>query len=101
MFVNYNQNARDDTTASAYSVRGLAEATVSTPITWDEVGDVTPADCTIATVPARFVMLGDLHTGIDDAVYSLATLVQWAERDARDSSGHPGGLDRAGLDGRF
>jgi DNA primase len=86
VFVDYNQNARDHTIASAYSVRGLPEATVSTPITWDEVEDVLPADCTIATVPARFAALGDLHAGIDDGAYSLETLLQWAERDERDGS---------------
>ena len=81
LFVDYNQNARDHTIASAYSVRGVPEATVSTPITWDEVDDVEPKDCTIATVPARFAELGDLHAGIDDAVYSLDTLLEWADRD--------------------
>jgi DNA primase len=84
LFVDYNQNARDHTIASAYSVRGVPEATVSTPITWDEVDDVEPKDCTIATVPARFARLGDLHAGIDDAVYSLDTLLDWADRDGLD-----------------
>jgi DNA ligase D len=81
LFVDYNQNTRDHTIASAYSVRGVPEATVSTPITWDEVDDVEPRECTIATVPARFARLGDLHAGIDDAVYSLDTLLEWADRD--------------------
>jgi len=84
LFVDYNQNARDHTIASAYSVRGVPEATVSTPITWAEVDDVEPKDCTIATVPARFARLGDLHAGIDDAVYSLDTLLEWADRDGLD-----------------
>ena len=84
VFVDYNQNARDHTIASAYSVRGFADATVSTPITWPEVQDVMPADCTIVTVPARFAALGDLHAGIDDAAFSLETLLTWAERDERD-----------------
>ena len=84
VFVDYNQNARDHTIASAYSVRGFADATVSTPITWLEVQDVMPADCTIVTVPARFAALGDLHAGIDDAAFSLETLLTWAERDERD-----------------
>jgi DNA ligase D len=91
VFVDYNQNARDHTIASAYSVRGLPEATVSTPIAWEEVNDVMPADWTIATVPARFAALGDLHAGIDDAVYSLETLLEWAERDQRDGTSDPGG----------
>jgi len=84
VFVDYNQNARDHTIASAYSVRGVPEATVSTPITWEEVRDVMPQDFTIATVPRRFAALGDLHEGIDDAVFSLDTLLSWAERDERD-----------------
>ena len=84
VFVDYNQNARDHTIASAYSVRGFADATVSTPITWLEVQDVMPADCTIVTVPARFAALGDLHAGIDEAAFSLETLLNWAERDERD-----------------
>ena len=58
VFVDYNQNARDHTIASAYSLRGVPEATVSTPITWDEVDDVSPADLNIATVPARFAAFG-------------------------------------------
>ena len=81
VFVDFNQNARDHTIAGAYSVRGVPEATVSTPIAWDEVDDVEPGDCTIATVPARFAKLGDLHAGIDDTAYSLETLLEWADRD--------------------
>jgi DNA ligase D len=84
VFVDYNQNTRDHTIASAYSVRGTPQATVSTPISWAEVEDVMPRDCTIATVPARFAGLGDLHAGIDDAVFSLDTLLEWAERDEGD-----------------
>jgi DNA ligase D len=84
LFVDYNQNARDHTIASAYSVRGVPEAIVSTPITWDEIDDVEPRECTIATVPGRFAKLGDLHDGIDDAVYSLDTLLEWADRDGLD-----------------
>jgi DNA ligase D len=86
LFVDYNQNARDHTIASAYSVRGVPEATVSTPITWDEIDDVEPRDFTIATVPRRFAKLGDLHEGIDDAVYSLDTLLEWADRDGLDKA---------------
>jgi DNA primase len=81
LFVDYNQNARDHTIAAAYSVRGNPEATVSTPIRWDEVDSVEPRDCTIATVPARFTELGDLHAGIDDHVFDIAPLLEWAERD--------------------
>src|SRR5256885_3952996 len=81
VFVDYNQNARDHTIASAYSVRGVPEGTVSTPIRWEEIDDVEPQDFTIATVPARFAQLGDLHAGIDEAVFSLEPLLEWAERD--------------------
>jgi DNA ligase D len=81
VFVDYNQNARDHTIASAYSVRGVPEGTVSTPIRWDELDDVVPSELTIATVPARFAQLGDLHAGIDDAPFSLEPLLEWADRD--------------------
>jgi len=89
LFVDYNQNTRDHTIASAYSVRGVPEATVSTPIAWDEVDTVDPKAFTIATVPARFAELGDLHAGIDDHAYSIQTLLDWADRDglaAEDAS---------------
>jgi DNA ligase D len=82
LFVDYNQNARDHTIASAYSVRGNVEGTVSTPITWSEVGDVSPGDFTIATVPARYAELGDLHAGIDDTPFAIDPLLEWAARDA-------------------
>jgi DNA ligase D len=81
LFVDYNQNARDHTIASAYSVRGVKQATVSTPITWAEIDDVIPVECTIASVPSRYARLGDVHAGIDDAVFSLDALLEWAERD--------------------
>src|SRR6201985_2962209 len=71
VFVDYNQNARDHTIASAYSVRGVPEATVSAPIAWDEIDDARPQDFTIATMPERFAKLGDLHAGIDDAIFPL------------------------------
>jgi len=89
VFVDYNQNARDHTIASAYSVRGTPDATVSTPLRWDEIDDVDPRDCTLHTVPARFAELGDLHAGIDDAVFDLAPLLAWAERDERDGAPAP------------
>jgi DNA ligase D len=88
VFVDYNQNARDHTIASAYSVRGVKEGTVSTPITWDEIDDVEPHELTIATVPERYARLGDLHAGIDDAVFALEPLLEWAERDPPEASGH-------------
>ena len=80
VFVDYNQNARDHTIAAAYSVRGNPRATVSTPITWDEIAEVEPQDCTIATVPARFAELGDLQASIDDVAHDLAPLLEWADR---------------------
>jgi DNA ligase D len=83
VFVDYNQNSRDHTIASAYSVRGVPEATVSTPVRWDEIDDLDPRDFTIRTVPKRFEELGDLHAGIDDAVFSLDPLLEWAERDEK------------------
>jgi DNA ligase D len=82
VFVDYNQNARDHTIASAYSVRGVPTATVSAPIRWDELDDVVPGELTIATMPARFAALGDLHAGIDDTPFSLAPLLEWADREA-------------------
>lgn len=84
LFVDYNQNARDHTIAAAYSVRGVADGRVSTPITWDEVPDVDPHDFTIATVPERFERLGDLHARIDDELFDIAPLLEWADRDDLD-----------------
>ena len=72
LFVDYNQNARDHTIAAAYSVRGNEIATVSAPVHWEEIDDCHPDDFTIATMPARFAELGDLHAGIDDAVFDIA-----------------------------
>ncbi|MEV7037633.1 non-homologous end-joining DNA ligase [Amycolatopsis sp. NPDC051061] len=89
LFVDYNQNARDHTIASAYSVRGNPEGTVSAPIRWDEVDAAEPGDFTIATVPARFAELGDLHAGIDDAVFSLEPLLEWADRDGVEDPPEP------------
>ena len=83
LFVDYNQNARDHTLAAAYSMRGVPEATVSTPITWDEIDAVEPNDCTISTVPRRVATLGDLHAGMDQAVFAIDELLEWADRDER------------------
>jgi DNA ligase D len=93
LFIDYNQNARDHTIASAYSVRGVPEATVSTPIRWDEIPDVHPKDFTIATVPARFAELGDLHAGIDDTAYPLDPLLEWAERDEKSGLAGPADVE--------
>jgi DNA ligase D len=89
VFVDYNQNARDHTIAAAYSVRGNPDATVSTPIRWDELDAVEPRELTIATVPRRFAELGDLHAGIDEAVFDITPLLEWAERDERDGAEAP------------
>ncbi len=84
VFVDFNQMARDRTVASAYSVRPTARATVSAPVTWAELSDVDPADFTVATMPARFAELGDLHAGIDDIAFSLEPLLEMADRDEND-----------------
>jgi DNA primase len=83
LFVDYNQNARDHTIASAYSVRGLRSATVSTPVDWSEIPQADPGDFTVLTVPARFADRGDLHATIDDRAFSLETLLEWADRDEK------------------
>ncbi|HUP75519.1 MAG TPA: non-homologous end-joining DNA ligase [Acidimicrobiales bacterium] len=83
VFVDYNQNARDHTIAAAYSVRGVADARVSAPIRWDEVADVDPAEFTIRTMPQRFAEIGDLHASIDQAVFRIDELLEWAARDER------------------
>jgi DNA primase len=93
LFVDYNQNARDHTMAAAYSVRGNPIGTVSTPLRWDEVDDVEPDDFTVATVPGRYAELGDLHAGIDDAVFSIEPLLEWADRDDREGHEDPGTPD--------
>jgi len=81
IFVDYNQNARDRTIASAYSARKTPRATVSTPVTWAELVDVDPDDCTIATVPALLQRRGDPMASIDDRAFTLDTLLDLAERD--------------------
>jgi bifunctional non-homologous end joining protein LigD len=80
VFVDYNQNAKDRTVASAYSVRPTAEARVSAPFTWDEVPDCDPGDFTLATMPARFQKIGDRHAGIDQHANSLEPLLELFER---------------------
>lgn len=84
LFVDYNQNARDHTIAAAYSVRGNSRATVSAPLTWDEVDAAEPDDFTVLTMPTRFAEKGDLHSGIDQAVFGIDALLEWADRDERD-----------------
>jgi DNA ligase D len=84
LFVDYNQNARDHTIASAYSVRGNTLGTVSAPMEWSEIDQAVPEDFTMATMPGRFAAAGDLHAGIDEAVYDIRPLLEWAERDEID-----------------
>ena len=81
VFLDYNQNAKDRTTCSAYSVRPLPDARVSTPLNWDEVPDCDPADFTVFTVPERFRKRGDPHAGMDAAAGSLDRLLELAQRD--------------------
>jgi bifunctional non-homologous end joining protein LigD len=81
VFVDYNQNAKDRTVASAYSVRPLPDARVSTPLSWDEVPGCDPAAFTIDTVPARFAQIGDPWAGMDDAAGSLDRLLELAASD--------------------
>jgi hypothetical protein len=87
VFIDYNQNARDRTIASAYSVRARPDATVSTPVTWDELPDVETEDFTLATVPKRFAELGDVQAGIDDHVNDLNVLREWVEREEKEGVG--------------
>jgi DNA ligase D-like protein (predicted polymerase) len=81
VFLDYNQNAKDRTTCSAYSIRPLPDARVSTPLRWEEVADCEPADFTVATVPARFAAIGDPNAAMDADPGSLEALL---ERSARD-----------------
>jgi DNA ligase D-like protein (predicted polymerase) len=87
VFIDYNQNARDRTVASAYSVRAVADARVSCPLEWEEVADVEPADLRIDTVPRRLRERGDPSATIDDAPGSLASLLDLAARDEREGLG--------------
>lgn len=81
VFLDYNQNAKDRTTCSAYSVRPLPDARVSAPLHWSEVPDCDPADFTIFTMPERFDRIGDPHAEMDSAPGSLARLLELAQKD--------------------
>ena len=83
VFLDYNQNAKDRTIASAYSIRPTPDARVSAPVTWQELASCDPAAFTIKTMPERFKKLGDLHAGIDERVCSLDALLDLAARQAR------------------
>jgi bifunctional non-homologous end joining protein LigD len=87
VFIDYNQNARDRTVASAYSVRAVPDARVSCPLEWEEVPDVEPAELTIQTVPARLRERGDPSASIDEHPGSLDGLLELAARDERDGLG--------------
>jgi DNA ligase D len=87
VFIDYNQMARDRTIACAYSLRANARATVSTPVTWDELADVEPDDFDLRTVPKRLAEIGDPHAGIDSMAHDLTPLLEWAERDERTGAG--------------
>jgi len=81
VFLDYNQNAKDRTTCSAYSVRPLPDARVSTPLRWDEIPDCEPADFTVLTMPARFATTADPFAGMEEAIGSLDALLELAARD--------------------
>src|SRR6476469_318297 len=87
VFIDYNQNARDRTILSAYSVRARPDAAVSAPVTWDELPDVETEDFTLATMPGRFGELGDVQAGIDDEVCDLRKLHEWVEREEAEGAG--------------
>jgi DNA ligase D-like protein (predicted polymerase) len=87
VFIDYNQNAKDRTVASAYSVRPVPDARVSAPVTWDELPQCELGDFTLATVPARFREIGDPGAGIDDAVGSLDALLELSARQEREGMG--------------
>jgi DNA ligase D-like protein (predicted polymerase) len=87
VFLDYNQNAKDRTIASAYSVRPTAEARVSAPLAWDEIADCNPAEFTMATMPARFAEIGDRHAAIDEHRCTLDRLLELSARQEREGLG--------------
>jgi DNA ligase D len=87
IFIDYNQNARDRTIASAYSVRPKPGAPVSAPVAWEELAEVAPEDFTVAMMPARFAQVGDLHAEIDDVAHSLEPLLEMYESDVAEGEG--------------
>ena len=87
VFVDYNQNAKDRTVASAYSVRPTRDARVSAPLAWDEVPSVDPADFTLVTMPKRFAEVGDRHAAIDQHAGSIELLLELSERHEREGLG--------------
>jgi DNA ligase D len=89
IFVDYNQNARDRTIASAYSIRPKPGAPVSAPVTWDELGECQPEDFTVATMPERFARVGDRHAAIDDKHHSLEPLLEIYEKQGEGDMPYP------------
>jgi bifunctional non-homologous end joining protein LigD len=87
VFLDYNQNAKDRTIASAYSVRPMPDARVSAPLSWEEIDDCNPADFTLATMPSRFARVGDRHAGMDRRAGSLETLLELARKQAAEGQG--------------
>ena len=87
VFIDYNQNARDRTIASAYSVRPRPDATVSAPVTWEELADVETEDFTLVSMQERFARLGDVQSGIDDVVCDLEVLLGWVQREEAEGVG--------------
>jgi len=89
IFVDYNQNARDRTIASAYSIRPKPGAPVSAPLDWDELGEVAPEDFTVLSMPVRFASLGDRHAAIDDVAHSLEPLLDLYAQGAEGDMPYP------------
>ena len=87
VFVDYNQNAKDRTVASAYSVRPVPDARVSAPLSWDEVDDADPEDFTLGTMPERFAKIGDRHAGMDESAGSLDGLLELSARQEKEGQG--------------
>jgi hypothetical protein len=87
VFIDYNQNAKDRTIASAYSVRPKPDARVSAPLTWDEIDSCAPEDFTLATMPSRFAGIGDRHAAIDDHPCAIDRLLDLSARQERDGLG--------------
>ncbi|WP_276024856.1 non-homologous end-joining DNA ligase [Umezawaea endophytica] len=89
VFLDFNQAARDRTIASAWSVRGTPRATVSTPVTWDQLSTVDPDDFDVLTVPGYYAEHGDPHASLDSEAFGLETLLEWYEKDDRGEMPYP------------
>src|SRR5436305_12005756 len=87
VFLDYNQNAKDRTTCSAYSVRPLPDARVSAPLEWEDVAECEPSDFTVLTMPARFAKIGDPHEAMNESPGSLDALLDLAARDEASGLG--------------